>query len=123
MAVHAIPLDAEDMLLPTDQRPPGLSGHHLVLSALWDALVRGEGWSIEELWRALSFGGSMLLDQPSEQLSVGSDRWILFDPDERWTATLSNREGPLARNLPWSSQAMQGRVIASGLNPSMAFSR
>ena len=123
VAVHAIPLDAEDMLLPTDQRPPGLSGHHLVLSALWDALVRGEGWSIEELWRALSFGGSMLLDQPSEQLTVASDRWILFDPDERWTATLSNREGPLARNLPWSSQTMQGRVIASGLNPSMAFSR
>ena len=38
IAVHAIPLDDEDMLLPADQRPPGLSGHHLVLPALWSAV-------------------------------------------------------------------------------------
>ena len=34
VAVHAVPLDAEDMLLPGDQRPAGLSGYHLVLPAL-----------------------------------------------------------------------------------------
>merc|ERR1711991_646589 len=80
VAVHAVPLDQEDMLLPIEQRPPGLSGHHLVLPALWDALVRNGGFSLEQLWQGLSFGPSALIDQPPEELAVGSRRWLLFDP-------------------------------------------
>ena len=122
VAVHAVPLDAEDLLLPTDQRPPGLSGHHLVLAALWNALVRKEGWSIEELWQALSFGGSLLLDQPSEQLGLESYRWLLFDPDETWTVSTNDPSAPMARNLPLLGETMRGRVIATGLEQQMLFS-
>ena len=121
VAVHAIPLDAEDMLLPTDQRPAGLSGHYLVLACLWDALVRQEGWSIEELWQALSFGGSLLLDQPSEQLSVDSDRWLLFDPDHTWTVRRTDPAAPMARNIPLAEHTMRGRVIATGLEQLILF--
>ncbi|MGB1416460.1 MAG: dihydroorotase [Synechococcus sp.] len=122
VAVHAVPLDAEDMLLPADQRPAGLSGHHLVLSALWDALVRQEGWSVEELWQALSFGGSELLDQPSEHLQLESHRWVLFDPDLSWTISCNEASAPLARNLPLQGETMRGKVIASGLEQQMLFS-
>ena len=123
VAVHAVPLDAEDMLLPTDQRPAGLSGHYVALSCLWDALVRQEGWSIEELWQALSFGGSLLLDQPSEHLSVNSHRWLLFDPEQTWTVGQSDPAAPMARNLPFLGETMRGRVIATGLEQQIPFSR
>ena len=111
------------MLLPTDQRPAGLSGHYVALSCLWDALVRQQGWSIEELWQALSFGGSLLLDQPSEHLSVNSHRWLLFDPEETWTVGQSDPAAPMARNLPFLGESMHGRVIATGLEQQIPFSR
>lgn len=99
-----------------------MSGHHLVLAALWNALVRKEGWSIEELWQALSFGGSLLLDQPSEQLGLESYRWLLFDPDETWTVSTNDPSAPMARNLPLLGETMRGRVIATGLEQQMLFS-
>ena len=116
ISVHAVPLDEEDMLLPTDQRPPGLSGHHLVLPALWDALIREGGFQIRELWQALSFGPSAMLNQPVEVLREGSRRWLLFDPDHRWTVTRQDISAPSAANVPLLGDELQGRVIACGLN-------
>ena len=116
VAVHSIPLDEEDMLLPLDQRPSGLSGHHLVLPALWSALVREGDFSVEELWQALSFGPSAFLDQPAESLSVGSRRWLLFDPDHHWTVERDDPAAPGAANLPWLGTSLQGRVLACGLS-------
>ena len=55
VAGHAVPLDAEDMLLPGD-RPAGLSGHHLVLPALWNALVRSGRWTEEIFGRPSVLG-------------------------------------------------------------------
>jgi dihydroorotase len=115
VAVHAVPLDAEDMLLPGDQRPAGLSGHHLVLPALWDALVRPGRWTVEDLWQALSFGPSALIDQPPEQLEQGSRRWLLFDPDQGWTISSHTPGAPRAANIPWLGRELQGRVVACGL--------
>jgi len=116
IAVHAVPLDDEDMLLPLDQRPPGLSGHHLVLPALWSALVREGDWRVEELWQALSFGPSAFLDQPAESLTVGTRRWLLFDPDHHWTVQRDDPAAPGASNLPLVGTSLQGRVIACGLS-------
>ena len=116
VAVHAVPLDAEDMLLPGDQRPAGLSGHHLVLPALWNALVRSGRWTVEDLWQALSFGPSALIDQPPEQLEHGSRRWLLFDPDQRWTNQSNSPGAPRAVNVPWQGRELQGRVVACGLS-------
>jgi len=116
VAVHAVPLDDEDMLLPLDQRSPGLSGHHLVLPALWSALVREADFSVEELWQALSFGPSAFLDQPAESLAVGSRRWLLFDPDHQWTVDPEDPAAPGAANMPWIGTRLQGRVISCGLS-------
>ena len=116
VAVHAVPLDEEDMLLPTDQRPPGLSGHHLVLPALWTALIRNGDFSVEQLWQALSFGPSAFLDQPAETLRPGSRRWLLFDPDVSWTVSRDDPAAPGAANVPWQGKALQGRVVACGLS-------
>ena len=116
IAVHATPLDAEDMLLPLDQRPPGLSGHHLVLPALWSALVRDGDFSPEQLWQALSFGPSAFLERPAESLTIGSRRWLLFDPDHQWIVRRDDPAAPAASNLPMIGETMQGRVIACGLS-------
>ena len=116
IAVHAIPLDAEDMLLPLDQRPPGLSGHHLVLPALWSELVRAGTFSPEQLWQALSFGPSAFLDRPAESLALGSRRWLLFDPDHRWTVKRDDPAAPTASNLPFLGDKVRGRVVACGLS-------
>ena len=116
VAVHAVPLDEEDMLLPADQRPPGLSGHHLVLPALWSALVDQGDLSIESLWELLSFGPSAFLDQPAESLLIGSRRWLLFDPEISWTVSRDDPAAPGAANLPWLGRTLQGRVVACGLS-------
>ena len=115
IAVHAVPLDDEDMLLPIDQRPAGLSGHHLVLPALWDALIRHGDFSVTELWHALSFGPSAMLNRPVEVLREGSSRWLLFDPEFRWTVSRQDTSAPSAANIPLLGQELQGRVVACGL--------
>jgi len=43
VAVHHVALDAEEELLPLDQRRPGVAGHGLVLSLLWEELVGRRG--------------------------------------------------------------------------------
>ena len=112
----AVPLDEEDLLLPGDQRPAGLSGHHVVLAALWNAMVRPGRWTAEDLWQALRFGPSDLIDQPPEQLEQGSRRWLLFDPDQRWTINSNSPGAPRAANIPWMGRELQGRVVACGLS-------
>ena len=90
VAVHGVPQDEEETSLPPDTRLPGLSGHKLVLPALWQELIVKSGWSIEQLWRVISFGPSHMLKQKEEKLEVGSRRWLLFDPNKEWTKTINN---------------------------------
>ena len=115
VAVHGIPLDDEECLLPPDQRPKGLSGHHLVLPTLWQHLVVDLGWSVNQLWQALSFGPSRLLGQDEERLSIGSNRWLLFDPDQTWDQTRDDPNAPKAANQPWIGVNMRGQVVSCGL--------
>jgi len=114
-AVHAVPLDTEDCLLPPGQRKPGLAGHRLVLPLLWQALVVEQGWSEQELWRAISFGPSQLLQCSEERLSIGSNRWLLFDPEHRWTPKLEQSEGSQAANQPLLGHEITGAVVDCGL--------
>ena len=111
VAVHAVPLDEEDMLLPADQRPPGLSGHHLSCPSVGRVDSPG-GWSVPQLWQSLSFGPSSLLNKPAEQLSANSRRWLLFDPEHPWTVDRHDPAAPLAANLPCLGRELKGRVVA-----------
>ncbi len=114
VAVHHQGLDAEEQLLPLDQRPPGLAGHGLVLPLLWQELVRGRGWSPSLLWERLCWGPTRFLGLEEESLAPGSQRWILFDSEKSWLWQARN-SGSSAANTPWPERPLVGQVIASGL--------
>jgi len=114
VAVHHLPLDAEERLLPLDQRRPGLAGHGLALSLLWQELVAKRGWSPVQLWQALCWGPSAFMALPPEQLETGSPRWVLFDPQLEWQWNGASCPSQAA-NQPCWNQPVKGRVVASGL--------
>ena len=118
VAVHHIALDAEEQLLPLDQRRAGVAGHGaphgLVLPQLWQELVQERGWSIHQLWQVLSWGGSRLLGQEPERLQPGSRRWLLFDPSARWPFQPQTALS-LAANQPLLGSTITGQVRATGL--------
>lgn len=115
VAVHANPLDSEDCLLPPGQRKRGLAGHRLVLPLLWQTLVVEQGWSEQQLWQAISFGPSQLLQRSEECLQLGSNRWLLYDPDHHWIPSLEDAHGTRAANQPLLGQGITGAVVACGL--------
>lgn len=117
-AVHHQALDAEEQLLPIDQRRVGLAGHGVVLPLLWQALVQQDHWPIERLWQILCWGPCNLLGLAPEVLEPGSRRWLLFDPQARWPWPAAGN-GSLAANQPLAAGTeVQGLVRASGLLPS-----
>jgi dihydroorotase len=118
VAVHHEPLDAEEQLLPLDQRRPGVAGHRFVLPSLWQELVVRRGWSVELLWRVLCFSPARLLALQPPRLTIGSRRWLLFDPSRRWQATQDDL-APQAANQPLAREELIGQVVASGLSPGL----
>jgi dihydroorotase len=116
VAIHHRPLDAEERLLPLDQRRPGLAGHGVALPLLWEELVRRRGWSPQRLWRLLCWGPARFLGLPAPQLTPGCRRWILVDPQARWCWDPASCPS-LAANQPAWGRPLQGRVVASGLVP------
>ena len=115
VAVHHQALDAEEQLLPIDQRRVGLAGHGLVLPLLAQALVGEAGWPLERLWQALCWGPCTLLGLPPERLTPGCRRWLLFDPSAswRWPADCGSS---LAANQPRADGSpITGLIRASGL--------
>ena len=118
VAVHHLPLDAEEQLLPLDQRRPGVAGHGarhgLVLPLLWQELVVGQGCPVEQLWHLLSWGGSAVLGLPPERLETGSRRWLLFDPGRQWSWSEADTLS-LAANQPRLGESIRGAVLATGL--------
>jgi dihydroorotase len=112
VAIHHQPLDAEEQLLPLDQRRPGVAGHGPALALLWQELVERRGWPGQRLWERLCWGPAAFLGLEPEGLAEGSRRWILFDP----RAERSWRGPSLAANQPWPAGPLSGRVIASGLS-------
>ncbi len=114
VAVHHQALDAEEQILPLDQRRPGLAGHGIALPLLWRELVVRRGWSAERLWQVLCWGPSRFLGLPEAFLSPGTGEWILFDPDHTWQwgpSTCSSR----GANQAFWERTIEGRVVASGL--------
>jgi dihydroorotase len=116
VAVHHEALDAEERLLPLDQRRPGIAGHGLVLPMLWQELVVGRGWSPSLLWQALCWGPCRFLGLEPLRLEPGSSEWILFDPLA--AADLGEGGDPsLAANRPdRGDPRLRGRVVAAGLS-------
>jgi dihydroorotase len=116
VAVQHEALDAEERLLPIDQRRSGLAGHGLVLPLLWDALVAEGPWSAHQLWQALCWGPCGFLNLPPSRLEASSRDWILFDPAA--PGGFAPSEDPsLAANRPEPLRgSFQGRVVASGLS-------
>jgi dihydroorotase len=113
VAVHHQPLDAEEQLLPLDQRKPGVAGHRYVLPSLWQELVVRRGWGAADLWRVLCWGPAQVLGLTAPQLAAGSRDWILFDPVQRW-CPWQESDASLAANQPLRNQELTGRVIARG---------
>ncbi|MEY3545379.1 MAG: hypothetical protein RLZZ247_1536 [Cyanobacteriota bacterium] len=118
VAVHHQALDAEEQLLPLDQRKPGVAGHRFVLPCLWQELVLKRGWSAEQLWRVLCFAPARLLGIAPPALSLGSDHWVLFDPACPWQPS-SDGWGPQAANQPAATTTLTGQILASGLIPEL----
>jgi len=116
VAVQHEALDAEERLLPLDQRRPGLAGHGLVLPLLWQALVAEGTWSARQLWRVLCWGPCGFLGLPPSRLEAGSSDWILFDPGAPGGFG-PGQDPSLAANRPEPPQgAFRGQVVASGLS-------
>ena len=69
------------MLLPGDQRQASLPPCGVLRCGMpWC----GRALDLEGLWRALGTGRQP--DRPAaEQLEQNGRRWLLFDPDQRWT--------------------------------------
>jgi dihydroorotase len=118
VAVHHQALDAEEQLLPLDQRKPGVAGHRFVLPCLWQELVVKRGWSAAQLWRALCFAPARLLGMAPPSLSLGSDQWVVFDPGCPWQPA-QDAWGPHAANQPVAAASLTGQVLASGLIPEL----
>jgi len=116
VAVQHEALDAEERLLPLDQRRPGLAGHGLVLPLLWQALVAEGTWSARQLWRVLCWGPCGFLGLPPSRLEAGSSDWVLFDPGAPGGFG-PGQDPSLAANRPEPPQrAFRGQVVASGLS-------
>lgn len=118
VAVHHLALDAEERLLPLDQRRAGLAGHGVVLPLLWQELVERQGWSVPALWQALCWGPARFLAIDPPVLEPGGHPWVLFDPQAAWHTAGS----ALAANRPaveewWPADRLRGAILASALLP------
>lgn len=116
VAVHHLALDAEERLLPLDQRRGGLAGHGAVLPLLWQELVGVQGWSVPQLWQALCWGPARFLALEPPCLRGGSRQWLLFDPaasEQRATSTLAANQPAVGCWLPEGQR--RGAIRASGL--------
>tara|TARA_Y100001968_G_scaffold271888_1_gene263761 strand:+ start:1885 stop:2562 length:678 start_codon:yes stop_codon:yes gene_type:complete len=115
ISVHSTPLDDSETKRPASKREKGISGHNLVLLFLWNELVTKSGWTIKKLWDKISFGPSQVLNQTEERLSIGRNRWLLFDPDKEWIQHSKENLLTTATNQPAKGQKIRGKVIDSGL--------
>ena len=118
VAVHHLALDAEERLLPLDQRRGGLAGHGAVLPLLWQELVGVQGWSVPQVWQALCWGPARFLGLTPPLLEPGTGQWVLFDP----AAPAQLAGSALAANQPapesWLPEGRcRGAIRACGLTP------
>ena len=115
IAVNSNPLNDEETLKPINEREIGISSYELVLPLLWDELISKRGWNISKLWKHLSFLPSRLLGLQEEKLTIGSNRWLIFDPDLEWLHTQSNLGYDSPSNFPKKNEMIKGRITEYGL--------
>ncbi|WP_320664138.1 dihydroorotase [Prochlorococcus sp. MIT 1223] len=116
IAVNSIALDFSKTKGNHNERMLGVSGHHLVLPSLWNELIVNSNWTIKQLWNALSFGPSRMLNLPEESLEEGSRRWLIFDPHQRWIQTIDPKDSRGINNEPFEGKHITGKIIHCGLN-------
>ena len=116
IAVNSIALNDEDTFVPINDRPVGISSFELVLPLLWEEFVNIRGWPISKLWKYLSFNPSNLLGIKQETLSLGSKRWLMFDPDTKWINNQINLGYDSPSNFPKKNKLIKGKVINVGLD-------
>tara|TARA_B100001109_G_scaffold188678_1_gene155381 strand:- start:433 stop:1710 length:1278 start_codon:yes stop_codon:yes gene_type:complete len=115
ISVHSTPADDSESLLPANKRKKGISCYNIVLPMLWDQLIRKSGWEVDKLWEKISFGPSRFLNQAEEELSLNSNRWLLFDPDKEWYQSNEKNFLTTATNQPLKDKKIFGKVIDCGL--------
>jgi len=116
IAVNSVALNDEDSFIPINDRSVGISSFELVLPLLWEELVNKRGWPISKLWKYLSFNPSNLLGINQEKLSLGSKRWLIFDPDTKWVNNQINLGYDSPSNFPKKNELIKGKVIHVGLD-------
>ena len=116
IAVNSKALSDEDTFIPINDRPAGISSFELVLPLLWKEFVVKRDWPIPMLWKYLSFNPSNLLGIMQEKLSIGSKRWLIFDPDTKWINNQINLGYDSPSNFPKKNKLIKGKVIHVGLD-------
>ena len=115
IAVNSIALNESDIIGPPEERSLGISGYQLVLPSLWNELIIKAKWEIENLWDALSFGPSRMLNSFEESLCIGSRRWLIFDPNKKWIQKTNRKNLKYAANEPFENKTIVGKIIHCGL--------
>ncbi len=116
IAVNSNALNDEDTLTPLNHRKEGISSFELVLPLLWEEFIQKRDWPIPKLWKYLSFNPSNLLGIMEEKLSIGSERWLIFDPDTKWLNNQINLGYDSPSNFPKKNKLIKGKVIHVGLD-------
>ena len=116
IAVNSKALNDEDTFIPINDRPVGISSFELVLPLLWEEFVHKRDWPIPKLWKYLSFNPSNLLGIMKEKISIGSKRWLIFDPDTKWLNNQINLGYDSPSNFPKKNELIKGKVIHVGLD-------
>ena len=116
IAVNSLALNDENTLIPINERSIGISSYELVLPLLWEELVNKRSWTISKLWKHLSFNPSNLLGISEEKLSIGSKRWLMFDPEKEWFNNQINLGYDSPSNFPKKNELIKGKVTEVGLD-------
>ncbi len=116
IAVNSNALNDENTFIPINDRPAGISSFELVLPLLWEEFIYKRDWPIPKLWKYLSFSPSNLLGIMQEKLSIGSKRWLIFDPDTKWLNNQINLGYDYPSNFPKKNEFIKGKVIHVGLD-------
>ena len=116
IAVNSLALNDENTCIPINDRSAGISSFELVLPLLWEELINKRAWPISKLWKYLSFNPSNLLGITQEKLSLGSKRWLIFDPDTKWLNNQINLGYDSPANFPMKNELIKGKVINIGLD-------
>ena len=116
IAVNSLALNDQNTCIPINDRSAGISSFELVLPLLWEELINKRDWPISKLWKYLSFNPSNLLGINPEKLSLGSKRWLIFDPDTKWLNNQINLGYDSPSNFPMKNELIRGKVINVGLD-------